>query len=352
MTMSDLKPHESLEGHTLPDGWTVAERLSRSHEQSGGHFSCGYLVQKGEARGYLKALDFFSQLPEAADPSRALEPLLKAFNFERDILDLCRGKRLSRIVTALTDGSVTVPGFSGPSTVQYIVFELADGDVRSVISAADDLDVAWAIRSLHHMAVGLAQLHRTGIAHQDVKPSNVLVFEGRSSSKLGDLGRAARRGEEPPHYGLTPAGDHGYAPPEFLYKSLAKSWDMRRIGCDLYHLGSMISSLFTTVAMTPLMMMGLPPQCRWHNWGEGFDAILPVLRPAFSEACGYVEDEVPEAYRVDVGQALRELCEPDPRLRGHCPGRFGHQGRFDLQWYISLFNRLAKTAEIRIGRLG
>ena len=60
--------------------------------------------------------------------------------------------------------------FSGPSTVQYIVFELADGDVRSVISAADDLDVAWAIRSLHHMAVGLAQLHRTGIAHQDVKP--------------------------------------------------------------------------------------------------------------------------------------------------------------------------------------
>ena len=25
MTMSDLKPHESLEGHTLPDGWTVAK---------------------------------------------------------------------------------------------------------------------------------------------------------------------------------------------------------------------------------------------------------------------------------------------------------------------------------------
>lgn len=352
MTISDPKPHESLEGCKLLDGWTVVKRLSRAREQSGGCFSCGYLAEKGNARGYLKALDFFSQLPEATDPSRALEPLLQAFNFERDLLELCRGKKLSRVVTALTDGSVTVGGFPGPSTVQYIIFELADGDVRSVISATDDLDIAWALRSLHHMAAGLAQLHRTNIAHQDLKPSNVLVFEGHSSSKLGDLGRAALRGTEPPHYGLTPAGDSGYAPPETLYGHAPDSWEMRRLGCDFYHLGSMISSLFTTVAMTPLIMMGLPLQFHWHQWREDFDAVLPVLRPAFSEACEYVESEIPDAYRAEVGRALRELCEPDPRLRGHRARRIEHHARFDLQRYISLFNRLARSAEIRIGRVG
>src|SRR6188768_1116607 len=115
--MSDekKKPHESLEGITLTNGWKVLDRLTKTAGSSGGHFSCGYLVEhKDGRRGFLKALDFFSMLPESADPARDLEPLIKAFNFERDLLEMCRKGRLSKIVSALDNGAVTVQGFPPP----------------------------------------------------------------------------------------------------------------------------------------------------------------------------------------------------------------------------------------------
>ncbi len=195
MTNSSLRPHEALQDLNLPRGWQVIQRITPPEQHSGGNFSCGYVVQNSDgSTGYLKALDFFSRLDESADPARTLEPLIAAFNFERDLLEKCRQKGLSRVVTALDTGAVTVPGFNSYSTVQYIIFELAESDLRGLISAVDDLDIVMALRTLHHIAVGLEQLHGIGIAHQDVKPSNVLLFQSKKSSKLADLGRAAASG--------------------------------------------------------------------------------------------------------------------------------------------------------------
>lgn len=48
--------------------------------------------------------------------------------------------------------------------------------------------------TLHQVAVGIQELHRAKIAHQDVKRSNVVFFgEQRDSVKLIDLGRAVKR---------------------------------------------------------------------------------------------------------------------------------------------------------------
>ena len=349
-----LYPHEMLEGMNLPNGWRVVRKLKAEDNATGGQFSCGYLAEheKG-AKGYLKALDFFSRLHESDDPARALEPLLRAFNFERDLLYRCGNRRLSRIVLALDDGAITVSDVQGPSTVQYIIFELADGDVRSQIGPADDLDVAWALRSLHQAAVGLEQLHLIGTAHQDLKPSNVLLFDERASSKLADLGRAAtREGEQPDHCQAPVAGDLGYAPPELLYRSPEGSWDDRRIGCDLYHLGSMIASMFTTVGMTPLIMMGLAPTFRVTQWRGSYTEVLPYVQAAFTDAISYVENEIPKPYRRQLVEMLSQLCDPDPVRRGDPKDKTFPGNEYSVRRYIAKLDLVATQAEYRFSGTG
>ena len=58
------KPHESLSDLELDGGWKVVRKTAKSAGATGGHFSCGYIVENADGRlGYLKALDFFSMLP-------------------------------------------------------------------------------------------------------------------------------------------------------------------------------------------------------------------------------------------------------------------------------------------------
>jgi eukaryotic-like serine/threonine-protein kinase len=345
----NLGPHEQLLGMALSNGWRVTERVTRMAGASGGCFSCGYFAEhESGQRAYLKALDFYSSLRESSDPARDLQPLIEAFNFERDLLRDC--KDLSRVVTALADGAVQVQSSRGPEVVQYIIFELAESDVRSQMADADELDLAWKLRSLHHIAVGLDQLHGKGVVHQDVKPSNVLLFENKTSSKLGDLGRAAARGKLPPHYDATPPGDVGYAPPELLYEARAEGSEGRRQACDVYHLGSMIASLFTGTAMTPLVLMRLEPDFDWRAWNGSYSEVLPYIRAAFAEVTGYVADEIPMACRDRLTQALRELCDPDPALRGHPKDRTGVGSRYSVRRYVAAFDLLAQRAEVHLTR--
>jgi serine/threonine protein kinase len=345
-------PHELLDGLELKNGWRVFKKIERSDDSSGGTFSCGYIVEGADGRrGYLKALDFFSRLSESDDPARDLQPLILAFNFERDLLKRCKDRHLSRVITALDDGAITVPNVPSPSTVQYIIFELAEGDIRSQMSQADKLDLAWALRSLHQMATGLQQLHLISVAHQDLKPSNVLLFSSRTSSKLADLGRAAVEGQTPPHYGFPVAGDCSYAPPELLYGAIPKSWEAKRMGCDAYLLGSMVSSLFTSVAMTPLIMMSLDSRFHWTSWVGTYEEVLPYIRAAFHDAMTYLAEEFPSEFKEPLTEIVAQLCDPDSSLRGHPQDRSMRSGnQFSLQRYVSKFDLLAKKSEIHLLR--
>jgi eukaryotic-like serine/threonine-protein kinase len=171
------RPAECLLGLDLEGGWHVDSYVLRPPTSTGGKFSVGYLVvNKDKGKGYLKALDFSAAF-QSPDPARALEELTKAYNFERDLLAQCKDQKLRRVVVPLADGWVKVPGnFGDLCNVAYLIFELATGDIRNEVANWQKFDLAWVLRSLHHSAVGLQELHLLGIAHQDLKPSNVLVF--------------------------------------------------------------------------------------------------------------------------------------------------------------------------------
>lgn len=341
-------PAELLAGMTLEGGWRVLELIPKSENATGGNFSAGYIVESSDGnRAFLKALDY-SRALLSLDPATALQVLTEAFNFERNVLAKCKDEKLGHVVTAITDGTVRLENAAN-GVVQYLIFELAEGDVRKQASLGDRFEVAWSLRSLHNIAVGLQELHYRGIAHQDLKPSNVLVFN-RNTSKVADFGRAAYKGHLPPHESLNIAGDHAYAPVELLYGYTDADWNRRRLGCDLYLLGSMAVFLFTGVAMTPLIRSKLPEAFTWQNWGGTYEEVLPYLRDAFQLVVEDYRQALPPALQNDLPEIVSQLCEPDPKQRGH-PKNRRTVNSYSLERFVSRFNLLAKRAELKLLKL-
>lgn len=137
-------PATQLLGLTLENGWKVVEALPgpRYSGGTGGHFSAGYVVERNGQRAFLKALDYSAAL-QAADPAVELQRMTTAFNFEREILFRCRDENLSRIIRTLEDGKVNVNAASSVGIVQYLIFELADSDIRMHAVAGAAITNAW-----------------------------------------------------------------------------------------------------------------------------------------------------------------------------------------------------------------
>jgi len=340
----DFCAAEYLEGVELPNGWKVTHRLSNS--STGGNFGVAYAVEREEGgrttHAFLKALNL-RRIASDPDFARALQRHLAAFNFERDTLHVCRTRRMKRVARLLDAGEHRLPNNTLP--VCYLVFELAQaGDVRKHLATIREFDLAWTLRTLHQIAVALQQLHTNGIAHQDVKPSNVLIFEA-FGAKVGDLGCADTldRPSQSPRGTERFAGDPSYAPPELFYEEVSLDWKIRRLGCDLYLLGSMIVFFFTGGAsMTALLRDKIHSTHVPANWPHDYRMVLPYVRNAFEEALDEIAPEIPSVIRPRIIDLLRILCDPDPKQRGH-PELGTNQ--FNLQRCISRLDVLASQAE-------
>jgi serine/threonine protein kinase len=341
--MDDLCAAEYLEGVQLPNGWSVLNRVSPS--ATGGNFGVCYVAERQQDkkthRAFLKALNL-RRLARAPDFARALEQHLAAFNFERDTLELCRSQRMRRVAKLLDAGQHILPNHSLP--VCYIIFELADaGDVRRHLEKVSAFDLAWTLRTLHQIAVGLSQLHTHGIAHQDVKPSNILIFKA-FGAKISDLGCADVKDNpsQSPMGGFRVAGDPSYAPPELFYNEVSLDWNVRRLGCDLYLLGSLVVFFFTGGAsMTALLRQKIAPPHAHNTWPHDYRTVLPYVRNAFDEALVDLEASLPSAVRSELLDLISRLCDPDPKRRGFVD----LPNQYDLQRVISKLDLLAAKAE-------
>ena len=332
-------PAQDLEGRELPSGWRVVKAVTRSPNSTGGNFSHGYIVVDSKGRkAFLKALDF-SLAFKSPDPAQSLKNMTEAFVFERDLCKTCSNRNLKRVTVAIDDGVIKTDSIP----VQYLIFELAQGDVREYLRFQQKFDIAWTLRTLHHTAVGLNQLHSAGIAHQDLKPSNVLVFD--DGSKVADLGRAASKHATSPHDDYEIAGDRSYAPPELLYHFVSSDWNPRRYGCDIYHLGSIIAFFFSGVQMTALIADKIALGYHWQDYKGSYEEALPYVRAAFGEGLQAIRDDFPPAIRDTLLGVIRQLCDPDPKLRGNPRIRQEGRNQYSLDKYISQFDLLASKAE-------
>jgi eukaryotic-like serine/threonine-protein kinase len=344
-----MRPREQLEGERLSGGWIVGKMLQKK-SSTGSNFSVGYLVVNDDGRhGYLKAMDYLEAF-RAPDTAAALKAFAEMYLFEKQICEACRDYHLDRVVHAIASGSI-LPDPGNPfGKVEYLIFELADSDIRYHLDSRPDFDTAFMLRILHNVATGLQQLHIAEMAHQDLKPSNILIINQEIGSKIADLGRAWAKAFPAPHDSYDIAGDPGYAPPELLYRDVPVDSRRRRFGCDLYHFGSLIVFVFARAHMNSLIVkyLGLPHRPR--TWGGTFEDVLPYLKAAFGAALAELDQLFPAELKNDLGEMVKQLCEPNPTERGHPLNRQINQNQFSLERYISKLNLLASRAELTQAR--
>nr|AXV46190.1 protein kinase [Arthrobacter sp.] len=331
-----------LEGFELEGGWKVGPLNGRDPSATGGMFSVSYMATRSDGRqSFVKVIDLITAI---GDIDR-LQETVNEYISERDLLIMCGQHRLSHVVTAIGHGQFVLPGYM-LGQVNYIVFELAASDVRVALSQGNSIDVVLRLELLHNLAVGLRQLHQREVAHQDLKPSNFLIFpdtsNGGSQGKLADLGRAYRHGHPSMHDSYVRPGDKGYAPPEQLYGHEYPDMRVRRFSADLYQLGNLACFMFGGVTMNALLTLELAPEHHWDSFGDEYEEALPYLQDAYGRAIARLRENLPQEVRGPLSSMISYLCEPDGTRRGHPAAHKGNGSGFALQRVVSEIDLLAR----------
>ena len=238
---------------------------------------------------------------------KALSAALLVEGEEREEF-LERFRREARAAARLSHpGIVTVhdAGLDEASGTPYLVMELVPGvTLHTVLREQGALPVAQALEIVGEVGAALAEAHRAGIVHRDVKPGNVLL-DVRGRARLADFGIARLPGSELTRAGAG-LGTPGYAAPEVVRGGVA---DARS---DLFSLAALAYALLTgrrpfdgpTPAAASLAVLEREP--------EPPTALRPGLPPGVSEA-------VLAALSKDPGRRPASVADFLGRLRAAGP---------------------------------
>ena len=340
---------QELEGRTLKSGWLVNKRITRRKTDTGGNFSVCYEVEKDGKKCFLKAIDFSKYLAIKSDGVSVIDLLSKMtsdFKYERDLSNFCQARRVTKVAFVIESGEENLDGYTY-GVVPYLIFEMADGDVRSMLAYSEKLDFAWKMKSLHDVSIGLNQLHKIGVSHQDLKPSNILLFN--SDSKIGDLGRSLCPTLNKEMLNVKFHGDYNYAPPEIMYNYVLPDWNKRTFLADCYMLGSMVVFYLTGVSMNSILISQLPKDLHPFATTASFIAVKDYLTNAFEASLKKISQSIPyDIVRERLINVIKYLCCPDPERRGHPKTIASRDSNYNLERFVSEFNYLHRIAELEL----
>ncbi|MGV3727662.1 protein kinase domain-containing protein [Hydrogenophaga sp.] len=333
-----------LVGRTTQDGWHLERPATFPIDHTGGYFSQCFHVTRDGQQAFLKALNL-----DKFDIMQMMTYFAE-FQYEQGTLAVCRDSKLNRIVRLLEVGALDRGEGFIPIQRQapFIVFELAEGDIRDSIDVSKKIPHRWRFFVMHQTTLGLMQLHSAQIAHQDLKPSNVLRF-GTNQLKLGDLGRATHRTRPAPHDALNRPGHINYAPFEQRYNyTIPAEWAQRRISADVFQLGTLLAYSFTSVVLPSKVLGTIDPTYHPKNWGGTYSDVMPFLQAHLVKCIMDISDDLPEQYRDELVQMILDLCHTDPLQRGKLGSKNGtpNIGPLWLQRYVSRFDILEKHSSM------
>jgi WD40 repeat protein len=206
-------------------------------------------------------------------------------------------------VMELADGEGPIPdpspaiknqeesGFSTLDTTQSELYR--PRTLRSDLKRLGRLPHSASVRLALDVASGLAQLHRHGLVHRDVKPGNIIYVNGRA--KLADIGLVSAWGEN-----LTFVGTEGYIPPEGPGTPSA----------DIYALGVALYEASTGFSLD--RFPDAPPE--WFNEAAGDPSL--ELHEVILKACeGRRENRYPSVEAMQADLALLQSGQSVRRVR-------------------------------------
>lgn len=349
MSQNDIAAHNLL-NRTLKNGWVVTEKIEPGDNSTGGFFSVCYKVNNGNEIAFLKALNFnaFFQMFPGQSIVKILQEQTNAFEFEKELLLMCKNNRLTKVSMIIDEGEEFLDNFSIPN-VPYLIFEIAEGDIRSNIKFSNNADLIWKLKSLHDIAVALNQLHNIEIGHQDLKPSNVLLYNNSNISKIADLGRSLCSTIKAPHDNGNFTGQLNYSPPEFLYGYIINDWNKRVKSTDMYLFGSLITYYFLGLNMTALYFKNLDPSFRYTTFAGDFDQVKEYLLNSFSKSLDEISKTLNnKPFTDDILEIIKICCHPIPEQRGHIKNKLSHGNQFNFVRIISKLDLMKRRAQLNI----
>jgi eukaryotic-like serine/threonine-protein kinase len=337
--MEDKPLASRLIGKTIGK-WTVIEKRVKDEADNSGYFStCYYVKDKSDNKAFLKAYNYQYAFNNKSGSADVLRFMTENFTYERDLLLFCNDMKMRRVVTAIDSGEYQEPDEALP--VPYLIFEIAQGSLKT-INFLQNPDLVWKLKAFHGALVGLSQLHSAHIVHQDIKPSNILIF-GEDYSKISDLGSATKmekcsNWDKPNH-----VGDLRYAPIELLYGYCSNDWRTRRFGADLFMMGGILSYMISGLNMLSQIVSKLNTIYKPMNYQGTYGEITPILLNAFYQSIEELKKDLPLEIRNEMIEILSELLNPIPEERGNPANIRERIGQYSLIRYISKIDRLSKT---------
>ncbi len=264
-SFSDEDLHEPPDVSTLPPGTRVADRYAILSILGRGGYAVVYLA-RDEATGTNVALKVLkANRVSLAGRRRMARESEAALQFDHE-----------RLVRVLDSGSA--------GDIVFLAMEVVDGGTLRDRLSAGPMPTHDVVRIASDVLAGLAALHRRGIVHRDVKPSNILL-DGQGRAKLADFGLVTRWNDDQSRATQSHAivGTLEYVSPE---QALGENLDGRS---DLYAMGVVIFE----------MLSGQPPHGSRSSLGT---LVAHLTKPAPDVRLS--GESVPEWLAVVVARLL------------------------------------------------
>jgi len=226
--------------------------------------------------------------------------------FEREFAAVKRYEPVSRKAAGLVN--VLHAGRAADGSHFHYVMELADAAVAGVDAALEPdkytpctlrtqvgrmgrLPVSDCLEIAVSLANGIGDLHRVGLVHRDVKPSNIIFVAGRA--KLADIGLVGDISESRSY-----VGTEGYVPPE----------GPGQPGADLYSLGRVLYEMATGYEAT--RFPALPADwAQQENAGafEFYEIVLRCGEPDAGRRYQTADALLADLALLQSGQSVRQV---------------------------------------------